>query len=89
MARPSSARRGRRGEVSVSEFKARCLRMIDEVSTSGREIVLTRNGKPVARVVPLGRPGGTTRGLWKGAVTVRGDIVHGDWSAEFEAAHED
>jgi prevent-host-death family protein len=38
-------------EVSASEFKAKCLRMLDEVDAEG--IVITKRGKPVARLVPM------------------------------------
>ena len=81
------ARRLCRNEVSVSEFKAKCLRLIAEVGSSGREIVLTKNGKALARVVPLDRPEHSTRGLRKNIVQIKGDIVQSDWSAEFESMH--
>jgi prevent-host-death family protein len=40
-------------DVPVSSFKARCLELIRDVSTTGREIVITHRGQPVARVVPF------------------------------------
>lgn len=40
-------------EIKASVFKARCLRLMDEVATSGEEIVVTKNGKPVSRLVPI------------------------------------
>jgi len=84
----SFARRTNRNEITVSEFKAKCLRLVAEVGASGREIVLTKSGKAIARVVPLGRPERSTRGLWKGIVKIDGDIVHADWSAEFDSMHD-
>jgi prevent-host-death family protein len=36
--------------VSASEFKARCLAMLDEVAATGGEIVITKHGRPVAQV---------------------------------------
>lgn len=39
--------------VAVSELKAQCLRLVDEVARRRREIVVTKRGKPIARVVPL------------------------------------
>ncbi|HEY1834397.1 MAG TPA: type II toxin-antitoxin system Phd/YefM family antitoxin [Solirubrobacteraceae bacterium] len=42
--------------VSASEFKARCLAMLDEVSNSGSEIVVTKRGRPVARVIAVEEP---------------------------------
>ena len=40
--------------VTVSELKAPCLRLLDEVARQRREIVVTKRGKPIARVVPIG-----------------------------------
>ena len=36
--------------VKASEFKAKCLKLMDEVAESGEEIVITKNGKPVAKL---------------------------------------
>ncbi|MYH55195.1 MAG: type II toxin-antitoxin system Phd/YefM family antitoxin [Acidimicrobiia bacterium] len=38
--------------VTASDFRARCLKLMDEVSESGQEIVMTKHGRPVARLVP-------------------------------------
>lgn len=43
-------------EVPASEFKARCLRLLDLVAESGVEYVVTKHGRPVAKVVPLDEP---------------------------------
>ena len=40
-------------EVAAGEFKARCLRLLDEVAEERVELVVTKRGRPVARVVPL------------------------------------
>lgn len=42
--------------VSVSEFKARCLGFFDRVAEQRAEYVVTKHGRPVARVVPLEEP---------------------------------
>lgn len=39
-------------KISASQFKARCLRLLDEVSRTGEELVVLKRGRPVARVVP-------------------------------------
>ena len=36
--------------ITASEFKAKCLKLMDEVAQSGEEIVITKNGKPVAKL---------------------------------------
>ena len=39
--------------IPAGQFKARCLALLDEVAETGRQIVVTKHGRPVARVVPL------------------------------------
>jgi len=39
--------------VAISELKAHCLRLVDEVARGRSELVVTKRGKPIARVVPL------------------------------------
>lgn len=41
--------------VSAAEFKAHCLRLMDEVRATGIEIVVTKHGRPVSRLVPVVR----------------------------------
>jgi prevent-host-death family protein len=38
--------------IAAGEFKARCLQLMDEVAETGDDIVVTKHGKPVARLVP-------------------------------------
>jgi len=42
--------------VSISEFKSKCLGMVDEVARTGETLVLTKRGREVARVVPVEPP---------------------------------
>lgn len=39
--------------LGVTEFKATCLSLIDEVRAGGGEVIITKRGKPVARLMPL------------------------------------
>lgn len=39
-------------EISASRFKARCLALLDEVSEGGGELVITKHGRAVAKLVP-------------------------------------
>lgn len=43
-------------EISATQFKARCLRLLDEVAETGETLVITKHGRPVARVEPPLRP---------------------------------
>lgn len=38
--------------VTATEFKAKCLRLLDEVNRTGEALIISKHGKPVARVVP-------------------------------------
>jgi prevent-host-death family protein len=42
--------------ISASEFKAKCLALLDEVAETREALVVTKRGKPVARVVPAEPP---------------------------------
>jgi prevent-host-death family protein len=42
--------------VPAGEFKQRCLALLDRVAETGTPIVVTKRGRPVARVVPIERP---------------------------------
>ena len=55
--------------IKASEFKAKCLALIDEVAESGEAIIVTKHGKPVVRVEP-DRPAvkGPAFGFLKGMV---------------------
>lgn len=43
-------------EITATQFKARCLRLLDEVAETGESLVVTKHGRPVARVEPPLRP---------------------------------
>jgi prevent-host-death family protein len=42
--------------ISATQFKARCLALLDEVAETGASLVVTKRGQPVARVEPLAPP---------------------------------
>jgi prevent-host-death family protein len=44
--------------VPAGEFKARCLALLDEVAQTGKPLLVTKRGKPVARLVPVEAPPG-------------------------------
>ncbi|MBN2496317.1 MAG: type II toxin-antitoxin system Phd/YefM family antitoxin [Deltaproteobacteria bacterium] len=43
-------------EIAISQFKARCLAMIDEVARTGLPLIVTKRGKAIAKIVSLSRP---------------------------------
>ena len=63
-------------EFAISEFKAKCLALLERVQKTRRPIRITRFGKPVAEVVPVvpdSRSG--WMGSMKGRMQILGDIV--------------
>jgi prevent-host-death family protein len=71
--------------MSATEFRAKCLGLIDEVAESGREIVITKRGKPVARLVPYRRRPKSLFGMERGRIEILGDItspIDVEWNAE-------
>ena len=63
--------------VSISEFKARCLALIERVRRTGHPLVITRHGKPVAEVVPSSQSSANASwiGAATGTITINGDII--------------
>lgn len=64
-------------EISISEFKAKCLAVLDEVNKTRKPVRITRRGKPIAEVVPSVPAKGNTDwiGSMKGRMEIAGDIV--------------
>lgn len=63
-------------EIAISEFKAKCLAVLDQVQKTNEPVRVTRRGKPVAEVVP---PTPVAAADWmgsmKGRMEILGDIV--------------
>lgn len=71
--------------IKASEFKATCLRLMDEVAKSGGEIVVTKNGRPTARLIPYRKSFGDWFGADRGSIDILGDIISPvdvEWEAE-------
>jgi prevent-host-death family protein len=62
--------------IPAGEFKAKCLKLMDEVRDKGEEIVVTKRGKPVARILPPEPERIFAFGCMKGTVKTIGDIVY-------------
>lgn len=69
--------------ISAGDFKARCLKLMDEVAQTRRPLVITKYGKAVARIVPI-EPEQSGFGSMRGTVRITGDIV-ADTGIEWEA----
>jgi prevent-host-death family protein len=61
--------------IKASEFRTKCLAMMDEVARTGATIVITKNGKPVAELVPHRPRKPRARGILKDVLFITGDII--------------
>jgi prevent-host-death family protein len=61
--------------IKASEFKAKCLKLMDEVNASGDTLTVTKNGKPVVEVRPATRKRKSLWGLHAGQGKILGDII--------------
>jgi prevent-host-death family protein len=61
--------------MKASEFKAKCLAVMDDVARTGKTVVITKNGKPIAELGPHRAKGKNARGILKGELIVAGDII--------------
>lgn len=64
--------------VSASTFKATCLELMDEVASTGRDVIVTKHGRPVVRVSPAGPVPVSPWGFLAGSIAQHGDIVTAD-----------
>jgi prevent-host-death family protein len=63
--------------IPAGAFKARCLAIMDEVASKREAVVITKRGKPVAKLVPVEKEKDDIFGFFKGkgTIEIKGDIV--------------
>ncbi len=68
--------------IPAAKFKEQCLAILDHVDPDG--IVITKHGKPVAKLVPIPKNPADFIGILKGKVKIRGNILStgSKWDAE-------
>ncbi len=65
-------------DIKASEFEAQCLALIDEVAKTGDTLIITKDGKPLAELVPHRQAQGekpSAFGILKGQIEITGDII--------------
>src|SRR5260370_14761751 len=62
-------------QIAAGEFKAKCLHLLEEVQRRRKEIIVTKRGRAVARVLPAEPKPPAIFGRMKGTVEIMGDIV--------------
>ncbi len=71
--------------VLISEFKAKCIKMLKDVQKSGKPLTVTLRGEPIVRVEPIakGAPKKRQLGTLKGWMEIKGDIIHSDMEKDW------
>jgi len=74
--------------VPAAIFKANCLRLMDEVAQQRRPIIITKRGKPVAKLIPAQEEGMDLFGRMAGTIKICGNIIDPiedvEWTADAE-----
>lgn len=61
--------------IPASELRAKCSEVLDRVYRGRETVVVTRHGRPVARIVPVDAQRKSLFGFAKGEITIHGDLV--------------
>lgn len=69
-------------QIAAAKFKEQCLALLDEVDHDG--IVITKRGKPVAKLIPYGADSASLIGSLAGKIEITGDVMSSGlkWNAE-------
>lgn len=64
-------------KINATDFKARCLELMDRVRERGETYLITKRGRGVAKLAPVDRlpEGGGVLGCLRGEMTIAGDIL--------------
>jgi prevent-host-death family protein len=73
-------------KIGAGEFKAKCLKIMDDVSATREPVIITKNGRPVAKLVPAHSESPDFMGCLAGIIQIQGDIESpvispDDWEA--------
>jgi len=61
--------------MPAGQFKARCLRVMDDVERTREAVIITKKGRPVAKLVPAGVPSDDFLGKLAGVMKIVGDVT--------------
>jgi prevent-host-death family protein len=61
--------------IAAGQFKVHCLAILDEVQAKHQAVVITKRGKPVAKLVPVEKEKDDIFGFLKGKIEITGDVV--------------
>lgn len=69
-------------QIAAARFKEQCLSILDNVGTEG--IIITKRGKPVAKLIPISAESSSLIGSLKGRMSIKGPVLGTgvEWDAE-------
>lgn len=71
-------------DISAAQFKAECLKLMDEVEKTRQPIIITKHGRPVAQLAPVPTDRDSLFGYMRGTMRINGDVLAPldvEWSA--------
>lgn len=71
--------------IKASEFKAKCLHLMNLVNQTNEEIIITKNGKPISKLVPYHKQVNSLFGLHKNNIKSHDDLISStgeEWSVD-------
>lgn len=71
-------------EISATDFKAKCLQILDAVNEQKTHIIVTKHGKPVAKVIPFAEERPSLENSQRGSLLFHGDLINFDTADDWE-----
>jgi prevent-host-death family protein len=71
-------------DISAAQFKAECLKLMDQVEKTRQPIIITKHGRPVAQLAPVTADAASLFGYMKGTMRIERDPMvplDVEWSA--------
>ena len=63
-------------KIAVTEFKSKCLKVMNEISITRQPVIITKRGKPIAQLTPIEpEPEATLFGYMTDTAAITGDII--------------
>ena len=62
-------------KMAAGQFKAHCLAVLDEVQAKKETVLITKHGKPIAKLVPASADADDIYGFMAGKIAIKGDII--------------
>ncbi|HEX4267344.1 MAG TPA: type II toxin-antitoxin system Phd/YefM family antitoxin [Steroidobacteraceae bacterium] len=72
-------------DIPAAQFKAECLKLMDQVEKTREPIVITKHGRPVAQLAPIAAEPESLFGYMKDTLKITGDVsapIDVEWSAK-------